>query len=112
MVDSVEACAILLLSGGYVGYLPEHYASRWIESGTLRELLPRRRRKFPIELVFRTGGREIARRSCVRLGPSCRVPLPSRAEPPVWLMASRRSWRFPRFPNSTRSFQVSMQLPE
>jgi DNA-binding transcriptional LysR family regulator len=56
VVDSVEACAILLLSGGYVGHLPEHYASRWIESSTLREPLPRQRRKLPIELVFRTGG--------------------------------------------------------
>lgn len=56
VVDSVEACTILLLSSEYVGYLPAHFAARWIESGKLREILPRLRRKFPIGIVTRGGG--------------------------------------------------------
>lgn len=34
-VYSMEAMLMLLLSGGYIGYLPTHYASRWIEEGAL-----------------------------------------------------------------------------
>lgn len=44
-VDNVEAQAILILSGAYVGFLPTHYAARWVESGDLKQLLPNRR--FP-----------------------------------------------------------------
>ncbi len=55
-VDNVEACAMLLLTGRYVGYLPAHFAARWLDVGALRELLPRRRQKFSIELVKRTVG--------------------------------------------------------
>lgn len=39
-VESMEAELILLLSGGYIGYLPEHYAQNWVERGRLRVLLP------------------------------------------------------------------------
>lgn len=39
-VDGMEAQLILILSGGYVGYLPEHYAQSWIDRGRLRVLLP------------------------------------------------------------------------
>ncbi|MBT0570292.1 LysR family transcriptional regulator [Curvibacter sp. CHRR-16] len=39
-VDSMEAQLILILSGGYVGYLPEHYAQPWVDKGQLRVLLP------------------------------------------------------------------------
>lgn len=39
-VDSMEAQLILILSGAYVGYLPEHYAQSWAERGRLRVLLP------------------------------------------------------------------------
>lgn len=28
----------LILSGEYVGYLPTHYAARWVEQGELRQL--------------------------------------------------------------------------
>jgi DNA-binding transcriptional LysR family regulator len=34
----VEALALLLLSGAYVGYLPRHYAASWVERGDLHEL--------------------------------------------------------------------------
>jgi DNA-binding transcriptional LysR family regulator len=39
-VDSMEAQAIMILSGAYLGYLPEHYARAWEAQGRLRPLLP------------------------------------------------------------------------
>jgi DNA-binding transcriptional LysR family regulator len=39
-VDSMEAQLILILSGAYVGFLPEHYAQPWVERQRLRVLLP------------------------------------------------------------------------
>ena len=39
-VESMEAQLILILSGGYVGYLPEHYAQSWVDQGRLKVLLP------------------------------------------------------------------------
>jgi DNA-binding transcriptional LysR family regulator len=38
----VEAFALLILSGCYIGFLPEHYASVWERSGEMRRLLPKR----------------------------------------------------------------------
>jgi DNA-binding transcriptional LysR family regulator len=38
-VDSVEAAALLILAGHHIGFLPDHYARRWIESGEMRVLL-------------------------------------------------------------------------
>jgi DNA-binding transcriptional LysR family regulator len=35
-----EAVAHLVLSGRYVGYLPEHYAESFVEKGVIRPLLP------------------------------------------------------------------------
>jgi len=37
-VSSLEAQLILLLSGGYIGYLPVHFASRWVETNMLKPL--------------------------------------------------------------------------
>ena len=34
-VDNVEAQAMLILSGAYAGFLPEHFARPWVESGDL-----------------------------------------------------------------------------
>ncbi|MCV2403532.1 LysR family transcriptional regulator [Marinomonas sp. C2222] len=39
-VESMEAQLTLILSGKYVGYLPEHYAQNLVSSGQLRPLLP------------------------------------------------------------------------
>lgn len=36
----LEGIALLLLTGRYVGYLPEHYAARWLQEGRMRCLLP------------------------------------------------------------------------
>jgi DNA-binding transcriptional LysR family regulator len=35
-----EGIAFLILSGNYVGYLPVHYAARWVEAGQMRALRP------------------------------------------------------------------------
>ena len=39
-VDNMEAQAILILSGAYLGYLPEHYAAGWQAARLVRPLLP------------------------------------------------------------------------
>lgn len=39
-VESMEAQLILVLSGAYIGYLPEHYAQTWADHGRLKVLLP------------------------------------------------------------------------
>lgn len=38
----VEAFALLILSGRYIGFLPEHYAAIWEEKGEVRRLHPKR----------------------------------------------------------------------
>ena len=35
----VEGVALLILSGGYIGFLPEHYAAEWCSAGRMRALL-------------------------------------------------------------------------
>ncbi|PMS34985.1 transcriptional regulator [Trinickia symbiotica] len=39
-VDSMEGQLILILSGAYIGFLPEHFAQSWVERGRLRGLAP------------------------------------------------------------------------
>lgn len=39
-VEIMEAQATLILSGAYLGFLPEHYAAAWVAEGRLRRLLP------------------------------------------------------------------------
>lgn len=36
----MEGVATLILSGSFIGFLPEHYARQWVESGRMRALLP------------------------------------------------------------------------
>jgi DNA-binding transcriptional LysR family regulator len=43
-VDNIEAAAILIISGAYLGFLPCHFAARWVETGDMRALLPERLR--------------------------------------------------------------------
>jgi LysR family transcriptional regulator, transcriptional activator for bauABCD operon len=38
-----ETRAVMILSGAYVGYLPEHYANKWVTEGRMRKLLPAER---------------------------------------------------------------------
>lgn len=39
-VFSMEAAAVLILSGRFGGFLPAHYAQRWVDSGEFRALRP------------------------------------------------------------------------
>jgi DNA-binding transcriptional LysR family regulator len=55
-VESMEAQLILILSGGYIGYLPEHYAQSWVDQGRLKVLLPAEfGYQSQFSLVFRRG---------------------------------------------------------
>lgn len=38
-----EGVAFLILTGRYIGYLPTHFAQRWLNEGVMRPLLPERR---------------------------------------------------------------------
>ena len=38
VVYQIEPQLISVMSGRYVGFLPEHYARSWVESGALRRL--------------------------------------------------------------------------
>jgi DNA-binding transcriptional LysR family regulator len=38
--SNMEAQAMFILSGNFLGYLPDHYAQRWVEQDLLRPLLP------------------------------------------------------------------------
>lgn len=37
---SIEGIALLILSGKYIGYLPDHYASQWAQRRRMRKVLP------------------------------------------------------------------------
>lgn len=37
---NMEAIALLVLSGRFIGFLPVHYASRWVEQGEMRAIRP------------------------------------------------------------------------
>ena len=53
-----EGIAFLILSGEYIGFLPDHYAARWIQEGRMKALLPRSMSfKTPFVAVTRKGSR-------------------------------------------------------
>lgn len=55
-VDNIEASAILIISGAYVGFLPEHFASQWLKSGEMHQLAPGSLRlKSPFDVITRRG---------------------------------------------------------
>ncbi|WP_161598944.1 LysR family transcriptional regulator [Aidingimonas lacisalsi] len=39
-VSHMESNALLILSGRYLGYLPQHYADYWVDKGLMKALLP------------------------------------------------------------------------
>jgi DNA-binding transcriptional LysR family regulator len=60
-VDNMEAQAILILSGAYLGYLPEHYAAGWQAQRLVRPLLPEELAyDAPFALITRRGGAPVA----------------------------------------------------
>ena len=58
-VFSMEAMLTLLISGGYIGYLPTHYAQQWVDRGELA-LIDRPELGYESQHAFITkqGGRE------------------------------------------------------
>lgn len=55
-VESMEAQLILVLSGAYIGYLPEHYARPWVDQGRLQALLSASfGYQAPFALIYRRG---------------------------------------------------------
>ena len=52
--ENMEAIAILILSGRFIGFLPDHYAAQWFRSGEMKTILPNRMRyESQIELILR-----------------------------------------------------------
>ncbi len=53
-----EGIAFLILSGEYIGFLPDHYAKRWIDETRMKALLPRSMSfKTPFAAITRKGSR-------------------------------------------------------
>jgi DNA-binding transcriptional LysR family regulator len=52
--SNMEAQAAFILSGKLIGYLPDHFAARWVAAGRMRALLPAARIKSPF--VFLSSG--------------------------------------------------------
>lgn len=75
-VDSLEAQAILVMTGAYIGLLPRHYAQRWVESGDLQPLLADSVvLRSPFRLAVRKGGLQPP--PVAALIQSLHAPLPS-----------------------------------
>ncbi|MEH6501194.1 MAG: LysR family transcriptional regulator [Pseudoalteromonas distincta] len=56
-VSSVEAVAMMILNGPFIGCLPQHYAERWLDTGQLVALLPDKFVRYSqISLVTRDQG--------------------------------------------------------
>ena len=54
-----EGIAFLILSGKYIGLLPNHYASRWVEKGQMKVLAPSRIVHVQnYNIIVRRGGHE------------------------------------------------------
>lgn len=54
--ENMEALAFLILSGAYIGYLPDNYAEAWVDKGLMRPLLPKSvSQKANLHLTTRKG---------------------------------------------------------
>ncbi len=61
-VTDMESEAALILSGAFLGYLPEHYARPWVEAGALRPIAPARLGyRAPFQMVWRRDRAELPR---------------------------------------------------
>jgi DNA-binding transcriptional LysR family regulator len=53
-----EGIAFLILTGSYIGYLPEHFATSWVNQGELRPISPQQLcYDTPLNVVLRKGRR-------------------------------------------------------
>jgi DNA-binding transcriptional LysR family regulator len=62
VADNMEAVAVFILSGHYLGYLPEHFAQPYVRQGLLQPLNPA---WFHYEVPFHMVTRGVARQSAV-----------------------------------------------
>ena len=47
-----EGIAHLILSGAFIGYLPEHFASYWVDKGLMKPILPKKYSyEIPVMLI-------------------------------------------------------------
>lgn len=50
-----EGIAHFILSGEFIGYLPEHFAQKWVDSGTFKAILPHQYHyQIPVELITKS----------------------------------------------------------
>lgn len=55
-VDEMEALLVLVLSGGYLGFLPDHYAAPWVARGEVRQIFAGRLRHVAhFDVITRKG---------------------------------------------------------
>jgi len=55
-VDNIEALAILIISGAYLGFLPNHFAAQWVKTGEMQQLAPNSLGlTSPFDLITRRG---------------------------------------------------------
>ena len=85
----MEAQATLILSGSYLGFLPEHYAAPWVAEGRLRRLLPERLSYVaPFSMIVR---RPVAEQQVVRqFIEDLRASLPANRVPQIGARMSTR----------------------
>ena len=64
VAENMEAIAFLILSSQFLGFLPEHYAARWVSLGEMQAVKPDTMHyKSHIELLVRSSAQSL----CVRL---------------------------------------------
>jgi DNA-binding transcriptional LysR family regulator len=57
LIDNVEAQAMLILTGQYIGFLPSHYAEQWVVKDKLQNLMPEKfHYSTNMELIVKSGG--------------------------------------------------------
>lgn len=57
LIDNIEAQAMLILTGQYIGFLPSHYAEQWVIKKQLKTLLPNKLNySSSMELITKSGG--------------------------------------------------------
>ena len=57
LIDNVEAQAMLILTGQYIGFLPSHYAEQWVLKKQLQTLLPNKLHySSSMALIVKSGG--------------------------------------------------------
>jgi LysR family transcriptional regulator, transcriptional activator for bauABCD operon len=72
-VANAEAAAMLTLSGPFIGFLPQHYARKWLDTGDLITLQPKRFLRYS-EVSLVTRPVEAQRTSALRTFLQCLLP--------------------------------------